>query len=104
MGQEAGQYRQEAVVVGGPGEGAVQPGGGEVVDLKQSGPPRGRGITSPAVLCNKEPARASNTRGFGTQNTPQSSMVLYGIRAIRTFPCMEVNYFNAIKNQRGASP
>ena len=44
VGQEAGQYRQEAVVVGGPGEGAVQPGGGEVVDLKQTGPPRGWGL------------------------------------------------------------
>ena len=52
----------------------------DIYDLRQTGLPRCRGlfhgITSPTVLCHKEPA---------------------------AFPCMESNYPYAIKNQRGAS-
>ena len=60
----------------------------------QSGPPqcRGlfRGVATPALLCHKEPARASKAPrgGFGTQNAPIggyfacSSLVLYGIRIV----------------------
>ena len=47
-------------------------------------------MLAPAVLCHKEPARASKAPrgGFGTQNTPIgwyfacSSLVLYGIRLL----------------------
>ena len=61
--------------------------------MSQTGPPRCRGmfrgITSPTVLCHKEPARASKApyKGLCNANNPHwwyfacSSMVLYGIRA-----------------------
>ena len=60
-----------------------------VWSLEQTGPPRCRGlfrgVSSPAILCHKEPAWTSKAPrgGFETQNTPIacSSLVLYGIRA-----------------------
>ena len=62
--------------------------------MSQTGPPRCRGmfrgITSPTVLCHKEPARASKApyKGLCNANNPHwwyfacSSLVLYGIRKV----------------------
>ena len=62
-------------------------------------------VALPALLCHKEPARASKAPSRGTQRVSAcSSLCLYGIRD-RWLQCTERSYYRrpyAIKNQRGA--
>ena len=80
--------------------------------IYQTGPPRCRGllrgIASPAILCHKEPARASKAplgaleRKMGVFCLLLAGSLWHKGAYNRTFPCMEDNYPYAIKNQRGA--